>query len=187
MSGYIYVKNWERFQHYKNRRPAWIKLHLDLQNNQEYLALSPSDRLLLQQVWMSCAEFGNGRVRADQRAIKARARLQQGSLGSIVRAGFIEVRASKALAEVLAPERETEQEVDKGLRIYKNHSRRGRETPVVEDRATRNSKHAATLAACRRLAHQYAEAGEPPERIREWLTNEYRHDPTIVTEALGAP
>ncbi len=111
MSGFIYVKNWDRFQHYKNRRPAWIKLHLDLQNNQEYLALTPSNRLLLQQVWMSVAEFGNGRVIADQIALRSRANLQQGNLEALNRAGFIEVRASKALAEVLAPELEKEQEI----------------------------------------------------------------------------
>ncbi len=142
--GYIYVRNWDRFQHYKNRRPAWIKLHLDLQNNQEYLALTPSDRLLLQQVWMSAAEFGNGRVRADQSALRARANLKKGNLETLNHAGFLDVRASKALAEVLAPEQEveTEQEVEVLSRELPSHAR--------EEESTKNG-HACTPFAERMI------------------------------------
>ncbi len=134
---YIYVTNWDKFQHYKNRRPSWIKLHLDLQNNQEYLALCPSDRLLLQQVWMSAAEFGNGRVRADQSALRARANLKKGSLESLNHTGFIDIRASKALATLLAPEVEKEKEIkpptpfdDKTVENSKNGDKPKRKPPA---------------------------------------------------------
>ena len=110
--GYIYVRNWDRFQHYKNRRPAWIKLYLDLFNDDEYLSLTPSDRCLLQACWMVAAESGNGRARADQSTLRVRSKSPKGSLKRLSDAGFITIRASKALAEVLAPEVEQEQEIE---------------------------------------------------------------------------
>lgn len=55
----------------------------------------------------------------------------------------------------------------------------------ITELAAKNSKRAATLAGCRRLAQTYRDAGEPEPVIREWLENEYRHDPSIVSEAIG--
>jgi hypothetical protein len=123
--GYIYVKNWDRFQHYKNRRPAWIKLYLDLFNDDEYLDLTPSDRCLLQACWMGAAEYGNGRCRADLSTLRARSKSHKGSLKRLSDAGFIEIRASKALAEVLATEVEVEeeQEVEVLSRELPSHAR----------------------------------------------------------------
>lgn len=123
--GYIYVKNWDRFQHYRNRRPPWIKLYVELLNDDEYLSLSPSDRCLLQACWMAAAEYGNGRARADQSTLRARAKVPKGNLESLVQAGFVEVRASKPLA----PEREKEKEAEKEpLDLSRNRSSRAQST-----------------------------------------------------------
>ncbi len=190
VSGYVYVKNWDRFQRYKDRRPPWIKLAGALLDDDRYLSLSLADRGLLQDLWKLASMSGDGRVSADRTSLARRLNVRRVSLEPLIQAGWIEVRAQRAHTPRTPDARleaETEEEADKGLDRSINRSSRGGARPVVEDRAIKNSKHAATLAACRRLAHQYAEAGEPPERIREWLTNEYRHDPSIVTEALGAP
>jgi hypothetical protein len=40
------VKDWERFQHYKNRRPPWIKLYDDMLEDEELLAMPKEARLL---------------------------------------------------------------------------------------------------------------------------------------------
>ncbi len=145
MSGYIYVKNWDRFQHYKNRRPSWIKLYLDLFNDDEYLSLSPSDRCLLQACWMACAESGNGRARADQSTLRVRAKTPKGNLVSLVNAGFIEIRASKALATVLAPELEKEKEIkpptpfdDETNGSRPSHPKRKPKTETLEEALTRH-------------------------------------------------
>ena len=37
MTQWIEIVNWDKFQHYKDRRPVWIKLHLDLLDNDDYL------------------------------------------------------------------------------------------------------------------------------------------------------
>jgi len=101
-TGYLYVRNWDQFQHYKKRNPPWIKLYVDLLHDDDYLALDPADRCLLQTVWMLSARHGNGRVRADQRALMAASNLSHGqrsrNLERLIQAGFLELRASKALA-----------------------------------------------------------------------------------------
>src|SRR5690606_19747530 len=36
VAGYLTVKNFERFQHYKDRNPPWIKLYNDLLDDYEF-------------------------------------------------------------------------------------------------------------------------------------------------------
>jgi hypothetical protein len=43
---YLSVKNWEKFQHYKNRNIAWIKLYLSLLDDFEYTHLSDRGKVL---------------------------------------------------------------------------------------------------------------------------------------------
>lgn len=63
-----------------------------------------------------------------------------------------------------------------------------RVSPTLDDPANtvagKNSRHAAAIATCRRLYQNAIADGDTPDRAREWLENEYRHDPSIVTEAL---
>lgn len=48
----IKIENWEEFQHYKHRNPAWIKLHGALLSNYEYRTLKDGEKLLLLSLWM---------------------------------------------------------------------------------------------------------------------------------------
>lgn len=49
-------KNWTSFQHYKDRAPAWIKLHRGLLDNIEYYRLSPEAGKALPLVWLLASE-----------------------------------------------------------------------------------------------------------------------------------
>lgn len=40
------VRNWERFQHYKDRNPPWIKLHFALLSSQDWVLLDDRSRVL---------------------------------------------------------------------------------------------------------------------------------------------
>lgn len=101
--GYIYVKNWDRFQHYKDRRPTWIKNYLDLLENDDYLDLGAADRALLECIWKWTGLVGNGRVPARVATLRRRFRLKFCQLDRLIEAGFIEVRDSKALANGYQP------------------------------------------------------------------------------------
>lgn len=51
------VKNWERFQQYKDRRPPWIKLYRDLLDDRDWFSLDgeSSKRLIL--IWLIASEY----------------------------------------------------------------------------------------------------------------------------------
>jgi hypothetical protein len=106
MQGYIQIPNWDGkdgFQHYKDRRPSWIKLHLSLLGNDAWHELSAADRCLLMTIWMLVAIHGNGRLRADQRWLMAQANLPIGprsnNLERLNDAGFIRIASSKSVSE----------------------------------------------------------------------------------------
>jgi len=40
------IKNWAEFQHYKDRNPAWIKLHMSLLSSADWVALDDKSRVL---------------------------------------------------------------------------------------------------------------------------------------------
>lgn len=100
--GWIVVPNWERFQHYKDRTPPWIKLYLELLHKPEFLDLTFAARGVLMTVWLlytaSDGVLDVSQVRA-QCTSKARARHFQGHLEALSDAGFIQFSASRPLAQ----------------------------------------------------------------------------------------
>lgn len=53
---YIKVKNWQKFQHNKQRRPIWIKLYRELLDDRNIHALSDPAFRLLVQFWLLASE-----------------------------------------------------------------------------------------------------------------------------------
>ena len=58
--GMIKIKNWQRFQHYTNRKPSWIKLYRDLLDDPEWAALDGNTAKILVMLWLLAAEGENG-------------------------------------------------------------------------------------------------------------------------------
>jgi hypothetical protein len=60
----IQIKNMSKFQHYKDRKPPWIKLYMELLDNIEFHNLSGDAVKLLIQLWLIAAEKGpvNGKI-----------------------------------------------------------------------------------------------------------------------------
>lgn len=50
------IKNWERFQHYRGRRPLWIKLYRDLLDDHEWHLLDPFSAKTLVSLWLIASE-----------------------------------------------------------------------------------------------------------------------------------
>lgn len=59
MTDYFKVKNWENFQHYKDRNPPWIKLHNQLLDNYEFELLGDSSKGHLLCIWMLASRTQN--------------------------------------------------------------------------------------------------------------------------------
>lgn len=52
----IRIKNWERFQHFKDRKPLWLKLYRDLLDDIEWHELDPLDAKTLVSLWLLASE-----------------------------------------------------------------------------------------------------------------------------------
>lgn len=120
------VKNFERFQHYKDRAPPWIKLYNELLDDYEFGALPDASKMHLIAIWLLASRSEN-KIPYDPvwvgRRINANSKVD---LDYLVRAGFIVVNqvlhsaehvASNALAECkqdACPETEGEERQSRG-------------------------------------------------------------------------
>ncbi|MCP4640625.1 MAG: hypothetical protein GY851_09340 [bacterium] len=114
------IRNWRRHQHYSNRCPPWIKLHRDLLNDPEVMALKGDEFKLLVCLWLIASEQpeGDGTL-PPLKTIAYRLHMTESALTKGLRglAGFIEMDASTPLAECLQHatsegEGETERETE---------------------------------------------------------------------------
>lgn len=53
----IRVKNWAKFQHFKDRRPPWIKLYRDILDDKEWHKLDPVAAKDLVSFWLIASEY----------------------------------------------------------------------------------------------------------------------------------
>ena len=182
--GYIYVPNWDEFQHYKERTtPAWIKCYRSLLHDDDYLALTLAERGLLHCVWLLVADRGQGRVKADLKLLSRLLNVRRVSLEPLIQAGFITIgpRASAPRGEKNREEPLTPQSGDSSLRAKGLNPRAlGTNPRAAEQRQKRDG----AVAACRRLHNELVEEAYPADGIRDVLEREYRHDLSIVDEAV---
>lgn len=50
------IKNWSSYQSFKDRKPSWIRLHVDIIDNYEFQHLTESSQALLPQLWALASE-----------------------------------------------------------------------------------------------------------------------------------
>lgn len=127
----IRVKNWEQFQHYKERTPPWIKLHKSLLDDYKFHCLPVASRALAPCIWLLASESDDGSVAHDPEMIAFRLRMSvkevEAAIEPLVSAGFLTLfhDASEPLAESkqdagnvlsLARSREAEAEAEKKSR-----------------------------------------------------------------------
>lgn len=55
----INIVNWEKFQHYSDRRQIWIKLYIDLLDDYDYCLLNDDCKLLLHHLWLLASCYQN--------------------------------------------------------------------------------------------------------------------------------
>ena len=120
------VKNFEKFQHYKDRSPPWIKLYNDLLDNYEFGALPDASKMHLVAIWLLASRSAN-KIPYDPRWVAGRINAtDQVDLDLLADAGFIQLNhnlngsaqiASNLLASRLTRERdrgEAETELERG-------------------------------------------------------------------------
>lgn len=84
------VRNWDKFQHYKDRNPPWIKLHTELLDNYDFSRLQDASKLLALCIWLLAARSDN-EIPADPEWIQRRCNLKtKPDLEPLFSANFIE-------------------------------------------------------------------------------------------------
>jgi hypothetical protein len=58
----IWPHRWQTFQHYKGRRPPWIKLHRDILDNFDFACLPDASKALAPCLWLLASEFDCGQI-----------------------------------------------------------------------------------------------------------------------------
>ena len=115
-------KNWESFQHYKDRCPPWIKLHKALLDDSTFQRLPVASRALAPMLWLLASESKDGSFDGSIGELSFRLRQTEKEISAgiepLIDKGFFSVAhdASDSLAErkqVAVPERETETEAYK--------------------------------------------------------------------------
>jgi len=116
---FLKPKNWEKFQHYRDRCPPWIKLHRDLLNDRAYMNLPIASKAIAPLLWLLASESKDGSFNAASDELAFRLRIAskdiESGLKPLIDNGFF-VDASTMLAPCLQlaiPERETERETEK--------------------------------------------------------------------------
>lgn len=121
----LVAKNWGEFQHYKDRAPAWIKLHKRLLDDFEYQSLPLASRALAPMLWLLASEENDGTIDFNPKKLAFRLRTTVEEINEAVKPlienGFFSLigdcnsDASDLLAEVLPREekRREEEEIEK--------------------------------------------------------------------------
>lgn len=91
MTKFITIKNFEKFQHYKDRNPPWIKLYNDLLDDYNFARLQDASKLHLILLWLLASRSDN-RIPADEKWISARINAtSKVNLRELLSSGFITV------------------------------------------------------------------------------------------------
>ncbi len=190
--GYIYVRNWDKRQHHKYESPPWHKVYNNLLHDDDYLGLTAADRGVLHALWMLASVSGDGRLNADSKSLARHLNVRRVSLEPLVRAGFIEILGTRRVRNEYESVQQSREEKSNPLTPASGGNGFHPELPTrltreQREELERRQKRQGAVHKAAFLYHQALDEGDTPERARDWLLNEYRHDPSIVTEAIGAP
>lgn len=108
------IASWDKYQHYKDRNPPWIKLHVRLLNDKAFMALADASKGLLMLLWVLASE-DNGCFPEDLGDVAFRLRrecLTRKDLKPLVDSGFIIPPKEQTLARASNCSSETETEAE---------------------------------------------------------------------------
>lgn len=115
----IRPRGWEKFQHYKDRCPPWIKLHRDLLVDREFMRLPIASKAIAPLMWLLASESKDGVFDASFEELQFRLHITRkeydDGVKSLIDKGFF-VIDSDMLAErkqFAIPETERETETKK--------------------------------------------------------------------------
>jgi hypothetical protein len=109
------IKNWKKFQHFKDRKPPWVKLYRDLLDDIDWFELDPKAAKVLVMLWLIASEDDGNIPTAKQLAFRLRMSEKEtevciSKLSHWLEQGDNEVISTRYQDD--APETETEKEIE---------------------------------------------------------------------------
>ena len=91
--GTLRIRNWTKYQHYKAKRPAWVKWYRETTNNLGWLGMGDEGKLLLPYLLLVAAETEN-QIPDDPEILSLRLRLKPSTvrkgIDSMLNSGFLQ-------------------------------------------------------------------------------------------------
>jgi hypothetical protein len=157
---WIVIPNWEKFQHYSDRDPPWIKLYPKLNSKSEWCELSTAARGMLTTIWCEFAR-SSGHLPLSKAMQLCGKSARSKHVEALVQAGFIQLSASRPLA--LARSRES----TSYLREEKSAGAPAREEPRAAPAPEERKAPAAGETVCPRCGIDR----KTPDKLRDHLAN----------------
>ena len=87
------VRGWQQLQHYRNRRPPWIKLHRDLLDDMGWHRLPDASKALAPMIWLLASERPGGTLETNVQhlafRLRATAEWVEAALAPLIADGFL--------------------------------------------------------------------------------------------------
>lgn len=114
---FLSVPNLSKHQHYKDRRPPWIKLHASLLQDYEFSLLSDSEKYQLIGLWLLASQLDN-KIPHDERWLCTKIQASKINLNKFIELQLLEIHASTTLASckqsaIVETETEAESKTEK--------------------------------------------------------------------------
>ena len=112
------IKNWSKFQHFKDRKPPWVKLYRDLLDDIEWHELDPKAAKVLTMLWLIASEDDGNIPSTKQLAFRLRMPEKETEVCISKLSHWLEQDDDSTISEryqddALETERETEKEREK--------------------------------------------------------------------------
>lgn len=113
------IKNWKQFQHFKDRRPPWIKLYRTLLDDPEWFDLPAESARVLINLWLIASEYGG--TLPETKVLAFRLRMDETKVGEHIATlshwltcnGDIKMISKRYHDDTPETEGETEKEIEK--------------------------------------------------------------------------
>lgn len=153
---------WDKFQHYKDRCPPWIKLHRDLLTKREFVCLPIASKALAPLMWLLASESKDGTFDASFEELQFRLHISRKDYDDgvkplidkgffIVASGVLAERLQDAIPETEKRERQKAPDVAKPEEvsdlvwqefIAHRKAKKAKVTPLVMDIIIKEAKAA---------------------------------------------
>lgn len=138
MAKFLRLTGWDKYQHYKQRNPPWIKLHRSILQSHAFILLDDASKLLAF-VCIVLAGDSNNMIPLDRDFIQTRAGLQKRpDIRPLIKSGFAEIfeDCKQVASEMLADASKLRQNCPSEKETYKQETEKETDCDIGADEAT---------------------------------------------------